>query len=65
MFKKSDLENTDWWSLCHDPLKSVKPRKIRGNAHSQLSYTYLLQQQKSRIEKLENIKNSQLSASRN
>ena len=23
MFKESDLDNTDWWALCHDPRKSV------------------------------------------
>ena len=64
MFKKSDLENTDWWSLCHDPSKSVKPRKIRANASSQLSFQMLARQQKNRINKLEMIKNAQLSPRR-
>ena len=58
MFKQSDLENTDWWSLCHDPSKSVKPRKIRANASSQLSFQMLARQQKNRINKLEMIKNA-------
>ena len=41
MFNKSDLDNTDWWSLCHDPLKGVKPRRITPNNKNKFSFAML------------------------